>query len=289
MTRLARLGRIGPGSASRPSPAQPVRSTCKDRLGYPGSDREAQNRADSADPISIRPRVRERGERAERPNGAHPGGRLQWESPLEPTHRWVPHPTAGSNGQPPSEPPTVSGFRWGCPLDMSNPSESPVTNVALVEEVINNVPAKNGRIKDDVYIYMVLEYGEIDLAHMLLQKWKDFDRSSWKMDENWLRFYWQSFDLFGLERSGVTMFFIILNEGGLLLGIFGVALDFLFQRGACLLKFVLQTDNIFHLCGDLQLLRLPAFTHFSNPGAAKGADHKKADHLNKRKKGSHSR
>lgn len=55
--------------------------------------------------------------------------------------------------------------------------------------------AKNGRIKDDVYIYMVLEYGEIDLAHMLSLKWKDFDRSNWKMDENWLRFYWQVFFL----------------------------------------------------------------------------------------------
>ncbi|MQL81277.1 hypothetical protein Taro_013745 [Colocasia esculenta] len=62
MTRLNRIGparadprRIGPGSASRPSPAEPVRSAFKDRLGYPGSDREAQNRANSADPIPIRP------------------------------------------------------------------------------------------------------------------------------------------------------------------------------------------------------------------------------------------
>ena len=38
---------------------------------------------------------------------------------------------------------------------------------------------------------MVLEYGEIDLAHMLSSKWKDIDKSDWKMDENWLRFYWQ--------------------------------------------------------------------------------------------------
>ncbi|MQM23764.1 hypothetical protein Taro_056833 [Colocasia esculenta] len=62
MTRLNRTGparadptRIRPGSASRPSPAEPVRSAWKDRLGYPSSDREAQNRADSADPIPIRP------------------------------------------------------------------------------------------------------------------------------------------------------------------------------------------------------------------------------------------
>ena len=51
--------------------------------------------------------------------------------------------------------------------------------------------SKNGRLKDDVFIYMVLEYGEIDLAHMLSSKWKDIDKSDWKMDENWLRFYWQ--------------------------------------------------------------------------------------------------
>ncbi|CAA6664906.1 unnamed protein product [Spirodela intermedia] len=67
-----------------------------------------------------------------------------------------------------------------------------VTDKTLLEEVMTRCTnAKNGRIKDDVYIYMVLEYGEIDLAHMLSLKWKDFDRSNWKMDENWLRFYWQ--------------------------------------------------------------------------------------------------
>lgn len=52
---------------------------------------------------------------------------------------------------------------------------------------------KDGRIKDDAYIYMVLEYGEIDLAQMLSQKWKGMDSSSWEIDENWLRFYWQVF------------------------------------------------------------------------------------------------
>ncbi|MQM10551.1 hypothetical protein Taro_043445 [Colocasia esculenta] len=77
----------------------------------------------------------------------------------------------------------------------------------------------------------------------------------------------KSFDLFGLGRSGAAMFFIILNKGGLLFGIFGVVFDFLFQRGACLLKFALQTNNIFHLYGDLQLPRLLAYTHFSKPGA----------------------
>lgn len=47
------------------------------------------------------------------------------------------------------------------------------------------------RVKEDGYIYMVLEYGEIDLAHMLSQKWKELDDSDSIIDENWLRFYWQ--------------------------------------------------------------------------------------------------
>ncbi|XP_031496655.1 serine/threonine-protein kinase MPS1 isoform X2 [Nymphaea colorata] len=70
-----------------------------------------------------------------------------------------------------------------------------VTDKRLLEEA-NNVSTtmKDGRITDDVCIYMVLEYGEIDLAHMLSQKWKEFketDRPNMQMDENWLRFYWQ--------------------------------------------------------------------------------------------------
>lgn len=54
---------------------------------------------------------------------------------------------------------------------------------------------KDGRVKDDGYIYMVLEYGEIDLAHMLSQKWKEMDISNQTIDENWLRFYWQVVNL----------------------------------------------------------------------------------------------
>lgn len=50
---------------------------------------------------------------------------------------------------------------------------------------------KDNKVKDDGCIYMVLEYGEIDLAHMLSQKWKEIERSNSTMDENWLRFYWQ--------------------------------------------------------------------------------------------------
>ncbi|KAL5558350.1 hypothetical protein UlMin_034561 [Ulmus minor] len=67
-----------------------------------------------------------------------------------------------------------------------------VTDKALLEEVMNgSMCNKDGRVKDDGYIYMVLEYGEIDLAHMLSQKWKEMDSSNQSIDENWLRFYWQ--------------------------------------------------------------------------------------------------
>ncbi|KAG1330695.1 3-phosphoinositide-dependent protein kinase B [Cocos nucifera] len=67
-----------------------------------------------------------------------------------------------------------------------------VTDKTLLQEVVNgSTTIKDGRIKSDEYMYMVLEYGEIDLAHMLSQKWKDMNKSGWKLDENWLRFYWQ--------------------------------------------------------------------------------------------------
>ncbi|XP_062097577.1 serine/threonine-protein kinase MPS1 isoform X8 [Humulus lupulus] len=68
-----------------------------------------------------------------------------------------------------------------------------VTDKALLQEVMNgSMNNKDGRVKDDGYIYMVLEYGEIDLAHMLSQKWKELDGfTNQTIDENWLRFYWQ--------------------------------------------------------------------------------------------------
>ncbi|XP_027367580.1 probable serine/threonine-protein kinase mps1 isoform X2 [Abrus precatorius] len=67
-----------------------------------------------------------------------------------------------------------------------------VTDKALLEEVMKgSCGNKDGRVKDDGYIYMVLEYGEIDLAHMLSQKWKELDGNDQTIDENWLRFYWQ--------------------------------------------------------------------------------------------------
>lgn len=70
-----------------------------------------------------------------------------------------------------------------------------VTDKNLLREVMNGSASnKDGRVKDDGYIYMVLEYGEIDLAHMLSQKWKELDSTNQIIDENWLRFYWQVLD-----------------------------------------------------------------------------------------------
>lgn len=67
-----------------------------------------------------------------------------------------------------------------------------VTDKNLLDEVMNGSMSNNeSRVKEDGYIYMVLEYGEIDLAHMLSQKWRELDDSDSIIDENWLRFYWQ--------------------------------------------------------------------------------------------------
>lgn len=66
-----------------------------------------------------------------------------------------------------------------------------MTDKTLLKEVLNGcMTDKDRRVKEDGYIYMVLEYGEIDLAHMLSQKWREMDSNS-NIDENWLRFYWQ--------------------------------------------------------------------------------------------------
>ncbi|XP_019180032.1 PREDICTED: MAP kinase kinase MKK1/SSP32 isoform X2 [Ipomoea nil] len=67
-----------------------------------------------------------------------------------------------------------------------------VTDKNLLQEVMNgSMSNKDGRVKEDGFIYMVLEYGEIDLAHMLSQKWRELDDCNATIDENWLRFYWQ--------------------------------------------------------------------------------------------------
>ncbi|XP_042496077.1 serine/threonine-protein kinase MPS1-like isoform X2 [Macadamia integrifolia] len=87
-----------------------------------------------------------------------------------------------------------------------------VTDKILLEEVMSgSMNTKDGRIKDDGYIYMVLEYGEIDLAHMLSQKWKEIDSSNWSIDENWLRFYWQvlSTPFLNSRFLGVAVHYIV--------------------------------------------------------------------------------
>ncbi|KAL1533670.1 dual-specificity kinase [Salvia divinorum] len=67
-----------------------------------------------------------------------------------------------------------------------------VTDKTLLREVMHgSMSNKEGRVRDDGFIYMVLEHGEIDLAHMLAQKWRELDGSNATIDENWLRFYWQ--------------------------------------------------------------------------------------------------
>ncbi|KAE9609000.1 hypothetical protein Lal_00020194 [Lupinus albus] len=67
-----------------------------------------------------------------------------------------------------------------------------VTDKALLKEVMKgSISNRGGRVKNDGYIYMVLEYGEIDLAHMLSQKWRELNGHDQTIDENWLRFYWQ--------------------------------------------------------------------------------------------------
>ncbi|THG17034.1 hypothetical protein TEA_026104 [Camellia sinensis var. sinensis] len=77
--------------------------------------------------------------------------------------------------------------------DLEATLEPPVvTDKALLQEVMNgSIINKDAKVKEDGYIYMVLEYGEIDLAHMLSQKWKEMDSTNLTIDENWLRFYWQ--------------------------------------------------------------------------------------------------
>ncbi|KAG2322713.1 hypothetical protein Bca52824_015926 [Brassica carinata] len=59
-----------------------------------------------------------------------------------------------------------------------------VTYKCLLQEVLNGTMSnKDARVKDDgfIYIYMVLENGEIDLAHMLSQKWKEIEGSDRSM------------------------------------------------------------------------------------------------------------
>lgn len=86
-----------------------------------------------------------------------------------------------------------------------------MTDKALLREVMNgSMSNKDGRVKDDGCIYMVLEYGEIDLAHMLSQKWKEMDHSNQTIDENWLRFYWQVLATPYLASLLLVLFIVLL-------------------------------------------------------------------------------
>ncbi|XP_076949390.1 serine/threonine-protein kinase MPS1-like [Bidens hawaiensis] len=67
-----------------------------------------------------------------------------------------------------------------------------VTDKTLLKEVMSgSMTNKSLTVKEDGFIYMVLEYGEVDLAHMLSQKWRELDDSKSTIDEDWLRFYWK--------------------------------------------------------------------------------------------------
>eukprot|EP00250_Pteridium_aquilinum_P012759 c20923_g1_i2 orf=182-2485(+) len=46
-------------------------------------------------------------------------------------------------------------------------------------------------IRHDAYIYMLLEYGEVDLATMLQDKLRERSQGDGDVDETWLRFYWR--------------------------------------------------------------------------------------------------
>jgi serine/threonine-protein kinase TTK/MPS1 len=64
-----------------------------------------------------------------------------------------------------------------------------VTNKKVLEKRL-----ESGDITEEAFIYMVLEYGETDLAGMLSAKRKEMQSNNeTKPDENWLRFYWQVF------------------------------------------------------------------------------------------------
>lgn len=77
-----------------------------------------------------------------------------------------------------------------------------MTDKALFQEVVSgSMSMKDGKIKAEHFIYMVLEYGEIDLAHMLSHTLRETENSCWNIKQNWIRFYWQVFFwLSGLQQ-----------------------------------------------------------------------------------------
>ncbi|KAL3697086.1 hypothetical protein R1sor_011162 [Riccia sorocarpa] len=61
-----------------------------------------------------------------------------------------------------------------------------VTNRSVVDESYGEE-----KIQGDACMYVVLEYGEIDLAGILSKKRKEMLESSEPLDDNWIRFYWK--------------------------------------------------------------------------------------------------
>ncbi|KAG6554330.1 hypothetical protein Mapa_004246 [Marchantia paleacea] len=61
-----------------------------------------------------------------------------------------------------------------------------VTDGFVVEETYGDE-----KIQEDVCIYMVLEFGEIDLAGILSKRRKEMLESNEPLDDNWIRFYWK--------------------------------------------------------------------------------------------------
>ncbi|BBN02271.1 serine/threonine-protein kinase TTK/MPS1 [Marchantia polymorpha subsp. ruderalis] len=61
-----------------------------------------------------------------------------------------------------------------------------VTDGFVVEETCGDE-----KIQEDVCIYMVLEFGEIDLAGILSKRRKEMLESNEPLDDNWIRFYWK--------------------------------------------------------------------------------------------------
>jgi serine/threonine-protein kinase TTK/MPS1 len=73
------------------------------------------------------------------------------------------------------------------------------------KKVLDRRNYQGGDIKEDAFIFMVLEYGEIDLANMLSAKCKQQGTGKWKLDaENpvetaWLRLYWLVYKSLSLQ------------------------------------------------------------------------------------------
>ncbi|CAM6098492.1 unnamed protein product [Calypogeia fissa] len=61
-----------------------------------------------------------------------------------------------------------------------------VTNSTVISEEY-----EEEKISEDACIYMVLEFGEVDLATILSKKRKEMMESDEIIDDNWLRFYWK--------------------------------------------------------------------------------------------------